>query len=626
MKHSIRTKITLMLTTLVIITIIITWFINSAFLEVFYMERKEDKLYEAYTEVAQIFQEIGGYELSEEDVNKVEMLETKYDVDLYVISPDMEFIFPESKNIGERDKKRAEEMLMDILGMSNPFNINKKFRVKKSEYLISTYYDKQMASTFIDLRGKIEIPSTDNSSAITGAAENITGTPQDITGTPDNNKTSELTPSIDNSEASTSGTGKDNSTGSSNEITGAVPEDNSTSATDEGKVSEESSAGSDKSGDASVGTDNKSSDSGVNGQPNNNLDNKDHFKKLKDNQVIIYLRSNTGSITESVKIANEFLAYVGIIAAIIGSIAMFIITKRFTKPILDLSKIAQKMSDLNFDVKYNVDTKDEIGELGSCINTLSDKLEATIMELKQANNELMTDIQRKTEIDEMRKEFLSNVSHELKTPIALIQGYAEGLKENINEDEESRDYYCEVIMDEANKMNNMVKKLLSLNELEFGNNQVNYDRFDIVNLINSVLSSTDILFKQKEVTLHFEQPEPVYVWADEFLIEQILTNYISNALNHVSGQKIIEIKLIPRGDTIRIAVFNTGNVIPEDELNKVWIKFYKVDKARTREYGGSGIGLSIVKAIMNSHNKECGVINRQIGVEFWFELDTKKGI
>jgi signal transduction histidine kinase len=101
-----------------------------------------------------------------------------------------------------------------------------------------------------------------------------------------------------------------------------------------------------------------------------------------------------------------------------------------------------------------------------------------------------------------------------------------------------------------------------------------------------------------------------------------MTNYVSNALNHVSGQKIIEIKLIPREDTLRVAVYNTGDNIPEDELDKIWIKFYKVDKARTREYGGSGIGLSIVKAIMNSHNKECGAINHPSGVEFWFELDT----
>ena len=343
----------------------------------------------------------------------------------------------------------------------------------------------------------------------------------------------------------------------------------------------------------------------------------------KEDYNIVLLRTNFDSIEESAAVANQFLAYVGIAAVILGSLAMFIFSKKFTKPILDLAGIAKSMTDLNFEVKYKVKSKDEIGKLGTSINTLSDKLESTITELKQANNELMTDIQKKTEIDEMRKEFLSNVSHELKTPISLIQGYAEGLKENINDDEESRDFYCEVIIDEANKMNQMVKKLLSLNELEFGNNQINYERFDIVSMIRTVLNSTEILFKQKEVTLHFDQEEPVYVWADEYLIEQVVTNYISNALNHVCDNRIIEIKLIPRENSVRIAVFNTGENIPEEDLEKIWIKFYKVDKARTREYGGSGIGLSIVKAILKSHNQECGVINRPIGVEFWFELATR---
>ncbi len=342
-----------------------------------------------------------------------------------------------------------------------------------------------------------------------------------------------------------------------------------------------------------------------------------------DNIGIILMRTNLESIGEGVAIANDFLAYVGIIAVILGTIAMLIISKKFTKPILQMAGIAKKMTDLDFEIKYKGKSKDEIGELGTSINLLSDKLETTISELKHANNELMTDIQKKTEIDEMRKEFLSNVSHELKTPISLIQGYAEGLKENINEDAESRDFYCEVIMDEADKMNKMVKKLLNLNELEFGNNQVNFERFDIVTLIRSVLNSTEILFKQKEVSLHFDQEEPVYVWADEYLVEQVVTNYISNALNHVAGQKIIEIKLIPMDNRVRVAVFNTGENIPEEDLDKIWIKFYKVDKARTREYGGSGIGLSIVKAIMNSMNQEFGVINRSVGVEFWFELDTQ---
>lgn len=342
---------------------------------------------------------------------------------------------------------------------------------------------------------------------------------------------------------------------------------------------------------------------------------------ILEGRKVVFLRSNFVSIQESVTLANQFLGYIGLAALVIGITAMFIISSRFTKPILELANIAKRMSELDFEVKYPINRKDEIAELGSSINTLSDKLQETITELKRANNELQSDIQKKIEIDEMRKEFLSNVSHELKTPISLIQGYAEGLIENVNDDEENRNFYCEVIIDEANKMNHMVKKLLTLNELEFGSNQVNFERFDIVQLIKSVLWSTEILFKQKKVTLHFEEKEPIYVWADEYLIEQVVTNYINNALNHVSGQNIIEIKLIRRENVLRVAVFNTGEIIPEDELDKVWIKFYKIDKARTREYGGTGIGLSIVKAIMNIHNKECGVINHNVGVEFWFELD-----
>ncbi|MBH1940292.1 HAMP domain-containing protein [Mobilitalea sibirica] len=349
----------------------------------------------------------------------------------------------------------------------------------------------------------------------------------------------------------------------------------------------------------------------------------DLFGYLGNGKTII-MRSNFESIEDSIVIANKFLAYIGLLSVLIGIAVMLIISKQFTKPILELSGIAKKMSELDFDVKYHVKSKDEIGELGHSINALSDKLETTISELKQANNELLTDIQKKTEIDEMRKEFLSNVSHELKTPLSLIQGYAEGLKENIHEDDEAgRDFYCEVIMDEADKMNKMVKKLLTLNELEFGNNQVNFERFDIVALISSVIETSEILFKQKGITVRFEKQEPIYVWADEFLVEQVVTNYISNAIHYVSDPNIIEIKLIHMENVIRIAVFNTGDNIPEEELDKIWVKFYKIDKARTREYGGNGIGLSIVKAIMNSLNKECGVINRQAGVEFWFELDTK---
>lgn len=336
------------------------------------------------------------------------------------------------------------------------------------------------------------------------------------------------------------------------------------------------------------------------------------------------LRTPIESIRESVAIANRFLGYAGCVVVVLSAVLMIFITGRFVKPILELADISEKMSHLNFDVKYKRKDKNEIGVLGNSMNRLSEKLEITISELKSANNELQKDIEQKIQIDEMRKDFLSNVSHELKTPIALIQGYAEGLLDGINDDDkESRQFYCEVIIDEASKMNKMVKKLLTLNQIEFGNNQVTMERFDLHELIRGVLQSVEILAKQDEIQIVYNNNEPIYVWADEYQIEEVVTNYLSNAIHHASGEKRIELTVEKKQDLVHVCVFNTGDKIPEEELDKVWIKFYKVDKARTREYGGSGIGLSIVKAIMDAHHMECGVQNRENGVEFWFELDGK---
>ena len=339
------------------------------------------------------------------------------------------------------------------------------------------------------------------------------------------------------------------------------------------------------------------------------------------NGDIILMRSNVESMQESVKISNKFLVYVGLVSALVISVIMFFVSRRFSKPILKLAQISKEMSELNFDVKYEAKSKDEFGTLGHSMNVLSERLERTISELKSANNELQVDIERKTRAEEIRKEFLSNVTHELKTPIALIQGYAEGLKDNINESPEEREFYCDVIIDEAAKMNTLVKKLLTLNQLEYGTAPLEFARFDLTAVIRAVLTSTEILATQKEVTVSFSETEPVYVWADEYMVEEVLTNYISNAFHHVDGERRIEVSLIPKGDSVRISVFNTGAQIPEEETENIWIKFYKVDKARTREYGGSGIGLSIVKAIMEAHNRACGVKNHTNGVEFWFELD-----
>lgn len=341
------------------------------------------------------------------------------------------------------------------------------------------------------------------------------------------------------------------------------------------------------------------------------------------NGNMILMRTAVESIKESVDIANRFLAYVGVLMVILCAVIIYVVTKRITNPILQLADISKRMTSLDFDAKFQGKGQNEINLLGDHMNQLSETLERTISELKSANNELKMDIEKKTEIDEMRKEFISNVSHELKTPIALIQGYAEGLQECINDDAASREFYCEVIMDEADKMNILVKNLLTLNQLESGSEQIVFERFDLFEVIQGVVNATAILREQNGISLTVDTEEPEYVWADEFKTEQVLTNYISNAIHYATGEKRIEISVISGENNVRVEVFNTGNQIPEDELSHIWDKFYKVDKARTREYGGNGIGLSIVKAIMDSFHQRCGVVNEEDGVRFWFELDNR---
>lgn len=341
-----------------------------------------------------------------------------------------------------------------------------------------------------------------------------------------------------------------------------------------------------------------------------------------DNYCII--RTPLESIRESVDISKVFYFYVGLIVLVFSCLVIILVTRRITKPISKLTELSQRMTDLDFDVKYESKAGNEIDVLGENFNEMSRKLQYTISELQEANKQLQKDIKEKIRIDEQRKEFLNNVSHELKTPIALVQGYAEGLKENISDDAESREFYCDVIMDEAAKMNKLVRNLLNLNQLESGMDSVTMEDFDLVEVIQGVVQASDILVQQKEAKVIFNHDGPVMVRADEFKTEEVITNYFTNALNHLDEHKIVEIRILQKDEkTVRVTVFNTGKAIPEEDLDQIWNKFYKVDKARTREYGGSGIGLSIVKAIMESFGQQCGVENYENGVKFWFELEKR---
>lgn len=346
------------------------------------------------------------------------------------------------------------------------------------------------------------------------------------------------------------------------------------------------------------------------------------------NSTIAYIRMPLVPITDSAKISKNYVITIGAIMIIMGAVSIYFVTDRFTKPIEELNDIAKEMSKLKFKRKFRIhDTGDEVDELGKSINTLSDKLEETIKQLQDYNNELERSIEEKSKIDEMRKKFISDVSHELKTPIALIQGYSEGLLENVNSDEESRKFYAEVIQDEASKMDKLVKKLLELMKLENNDIKFNDNKFDIVELVNGVIKNHRVNIDEKNIKVTFTPKDPVWVFADDFYIEQVVSNYVTNAIKNaeeVNKKKEINITLKEKNNKVRITVFNTGKQIDQDKLDKIWTRFYKADESRDRSKGGTGIGLALVKAIMVKYNQDYGVENKQGGVEFYFEINKAK--
>lgn len=348
-----------------------------------------------------------------------------------------------------------------------------------------------------------------------------------------------------------------------------------------------------------------------------------------DNGYLLYIRISVSTIEESVKISNNFLYLIAGFTVLISAVIVSFVSRKFTEPILELNTIAKNMANLDFSHKYRItDTEDEINNLGKSINKMSDKLEGTIKQLRSTNIELEKDIEEKSKIDEMRKSFISDVSHELKTPIALIQGYSEGLLENVNTDEESRRFYAEVILDETNKMDKLVKQLLELMKLEYGKRKFIDEEFNIVELEKEVIRKSQVMLEEKQVEVELDLSEEINVIADDFYIEQVITNYLTNAIKHVESvnkNKVIRITNEVNVDKnkVRVKVFNTGKKIGEEDLNRIWNRFYKIDESRNRGDGGTGIGLSFVKAIMTNYKNDYGVINKEDGVEFYFELNLK---
>jgi two-component system, OmpR family, sensor histidine kinase VanS len=344
------------------------------------------------------------------------------------------------------------------------------------------------------------------------------------------------------------------------------------------------------------------------------------FQIQEDNGILLLIWVPMAEISENAALSNNFTILVGFLTVFLTGFLTVLISDRFTKPIKDMNKLTKQMSKLDFSKALNINSKDELGELSQSINQLSRNLDSTIKELNLKNEKLEQDINHERQLDKMRREFVSNVSHELKTPIFLIQGYAEGLKTNIAESEEKKEFYCEVIMEEAEKMDILVKELLDLSHVESGMFTVNKTNFDLTELLEAVLSKYEQVLQEKEFQVIMDAPENIVIHADKVRVEQIIGNYINNAINYADEKKTIRITIENAGEAVRLSVYNSGYPIPADSLDKIWTSFYKVDKARTRGLGGTGLGLSIVRAIQEAHGNAYGVQNLEDGVVFWCEF------
>ncbi len=321
--------------------------------------------------------------------------------------------------------------------------------------------------------------------------------------------------------------------------------------------------------------------------------------------------------------ANATTRYVSIIACgtfMLIIISVYIYLHHFSKPLIEMNKITRDMAKMDFSQKCPPYANNEIGELGQSINTLSSSLDATLKDLQKKNEQLEADIEHKIKVEQMRKEFVSNSSHELKTPIAIIQGYAEGLKLGMQSGRMNTDDYCDIIIEETHKMNRLVCDMLELSKYETGSYTLDKQSFDIGSFVRESIDSYDILAQESEIEIINSIPDGLYGYADPNRLEMVIHNYVSNALSHAKYEKKIILSAQENEGSVTVSVFNTGDHIAEADLENIWQSFYRADKAHSRNEGRFGLGLSIVKAIQELHGMPYSVENVEGGVKFSFEI------
>ena len=334
-----------------------------------------------------------------------------------------------------------------------------------------------------------------------------------------------------------------------------------------------------------------------------------------------YLLSFTAyvSMHENTTIFSVFTIYITLILFILSMAVSWFVSSSLTKPIKEAEIKTRKIANLDFSTKLEINSNDEIGQLSISINKMSDQLEEAITNLQKANVQLEEDIKLKERVSKLREEFISDVSHELKTPIAIIAGYSEALKlEGVSQ--ESINEYADIIIDESKRMNKLVKDLLKFSQIESGFLKLDYEEFNVLDIVNEVITPNKLRLEEKNIDLIVDVDDEIVV-GDYDMMQTVFNNFFGNAINHVEGENKITVTGKIENNKYRLSVRNTGKQISEENQQRIWDSFYKIDKSRSRQYGGSGLGLSIVKSTMTTYNNKYGVINNEDGVTFYFEMD-----
>ncbi|RAN84141.1 HAMP domain-containing sensor histidine kinase [Bacillus sp. SRB_331] len=328
-------------------------------------------------------------------------------------------------------------------------------------------------------------------------------------------------------------------------------------------------------------------------------------------------------VNEAMLVLKDYYVYALIIVFLVIILLSFYYSKIIVKPLIKINRVTKKMANFDFSEKLPVTADDEIGGLSSGINTLSVNLKDRIDRLNVANTKLQQDIERERQLEKTRKEFISGVSHELKTPLSVIRSFAEGIKDGVSKD---TTYYTDVILEETENMNRLIVEMLELAKLESGTYKLDMTTFSIGELIQQVYTKLLFSMEEKHLQVDIHADSSLFVKANRSRIEQVVVNLLSNAIRYTPDGEKIHVSVIETEDTVKIKIENTGNPIPEESLEKIWDRFYRLDASRSRHTGGTGLGLSIVKNILDLHHAEYGVYNTTNSVVFYFNLQKGKEV